>query len=363
MEVTMTRAIAEYIWLDGVKPTAELRSKSRVIEFTGKANLDIFPEWGFDGSSTNQATGDKSDCILKPVNFVSDPIRGEGNFLVMCEVYDKEGLPHPTNTRAILRRVLQAGAAAHEPMVGFEKEYTLFQDSTPLGFPLDGYPRPQGPYYCGVGANRAFGREIVERHTQACIDADILIYGINAEVMPGQWEFQIGYRGFEGDNNDVLNASDHLWIAVWLMSRIAEDFGVTVSYSNKPMKGDWNGAGCHTNFSTKLMRDAATGKETIKNAIDALSKKHSEHIIVYGANNDERLTGAHETCSINEFRSGVSDRGASIRIPLGVEAKGYGYLEDRRPGANSDPYLVTARILTTICGFEEAVFTAPANKV
>lgn len=342
---------AEYIWLDGATPTQRLRSKARIVAFAPGETVTIskFPQWSFDGSSTYQASGNDSDLLLEPVNFVADPVRGEGNYLVMCEVLNPNGTPHRTNQRACLREVMDAGAGIEEPWIGFEQEYTLTQGSNPLGFPDKGYPAPQGPYYCSVGSNVAFGRPVVEAHTKACLDAGLMIYGINAEVLPGQWEFQIGYRGIERESADPLNVSDHLWIARWLLYRIAEDFGVVPSFDAKPVKGDWNGSGKHTNFSTKSMRDPQNGMLAIKKAIEALSGKHQEHIAVYGDGLPERLTGLHETASIHEFRDGVADRGASIRIPQPVALKGYGYLEDRRPAANADPYAVSARILETIC--------------
>ena len=183
----MEKTFAEYIWVDGTTPTALLRSKARVIELKDSVDLSMFPDWGFDGSSTNQATGDDSDCILKPVSFVDDPIRGEGNFLVMCEVFTRDGNPHATNTRAILRDVLQAGAADQEAFLGFEQEYTMYDyNNKPLGWPEEGNPADQGPYYCGVGGYRTAGRDLVEVHQQACLDAGLLLYGTNAEVMLGQ---------------------------------------------------------------------------------------------------------------------------------------------------------------------------------
>ena len=342
---------AEYIWLDGTKPTQQVRSKSRIIllKTDSPVSLQNFPDWAFDGSSTYQASGHDSDLLLIPVNFVRDPLRGEGNFLVMCEVSNPDGTPHATNKRAALRQTLGQGAAEHQPWFGFEQEYTLLKDNNPLGFPENGYPGPQGPYYCGVGANSVFGRSVVEAHTRACIDAGLMIYGINAEVLPGQWEFQIGYRGFESESADPLNVSDHLWLARWLLFRIAEDFGVVPTFAAKPVKGDWNGSGNHTNFSTREMRNPKGGLNAIHEAVNALSEKHPEHIAVYGDGLADRLTGLHETCSIDDFRQGVADRGASIRIPAAVAARGYGYLEDRRPAANADPYEVSARILQTIC--------------
>ena len=341
--------LAEYIWLDGNKPTQKLRSKSRAIKVGDQVQLSDFPDWSYDGSSTYQADGGSSDLELKPVNFVKDPIRGEGCYLVMCEVFNPDGTPHETNKRAELRRVLDAGAAAQEAWFGFEQEYTLFKGRTPLGWPENGYPAPQGPFYCGVGADEVFGRDLVETHAEACLEAGIMLYGINAEVMPGQWEYQIGYRGIDGESADPLNAADHNWMARWMLYRLGEEFGIRATLDNKPVKGDWNGAGQHTNFSTKAMRSEGEGMAAIEKAISLLEKKHEDHITVYGAGLDQRLTGLHETCSIDQFKHGVSDRGASIRIPLQVSQKGYGYLEDRRPGANADPYQIASRILKTIC--------------
>jgi len=340
--------LAEYIWLDGATPVRNLRSKTRVVDTSAGAAvaLEDLPVWSFDGSSTYQATGDDSDLTLVPVRAVADPVRGGGNILVLCEVMNSDGTPHETNTRALLREVLDAGAADAEPYFGFEQEYALLRGGRPLGFPAEGEPGPQGPYYCSVGADVAFGRPIVEAHTKACLDAGLMLYGINGEVLPGQWEFQIGYRGAEAA--DPLIVADHLWLARWLLHRVAEDKGVAASFDQKPVKGDWNGSGKHTNFSTKAMRDPATGADAIRDAVAALSTRHPEHVAVYGYGIDQRLTGAHETCSVREFKSGVADRGCSIRIPRHVATVGYGYLEDRRPGANADPYQVAARILKTV---------------
>lgn len=343
----MVQGFAEYIWLDGARPTATLRSKTRVIQFSTTPKLEDFPEWGFDGSSTHQSSGLSSDLILNPCRVYPDPIRGENCYLVLCEVTDKDGIAHPSNTRAITRQVIDAVGDV-KPWMGFEQEYTIMDGSSPAGWPKQGFPRPQGPYYCGVGFERVNGRNLVEAHAVACLEAGLALYGTNAEVMLGQWEFQIGHRGFENEEIDALRACDDLWVGRWLLERLSEDYGVTVSFVNKPVRGDWNGSGCHTNFSTEAMRQAG-GIKYINAAIEALAKEHANHVKVYGHGLAERLTGLHETCNINEFRSGVSDRGASIRIPLSVEKSGHGYLEDRRPGANCDPYVVAARLIATVC--------------
>ena len=335
----MEKIKAEYIWIDGHKPTAKLRSKTKIIH--GSVNrLNDIPEWGFDGSSTMQAEGHDSDCMLQPVYYVKDPIRGGDDILVMNEVRLPDGSVHESNTRAHLVEVAEQ-YKEHEPWFGIEQEYTFFVGRSPLGWPEGGYPAPQGPFYCGVGADEVFGRDIVEEHMDACLEAGIAFSGINAEVMPGQWEFQVGPVG-------ATDAGDQLWLSRWLLYRISEEYGVNATLHPKPVKGDWNGAGAHTNFSTKSMRENG-GMKVIEAACEALGDKHEEHIAVYGAHNEERLTGLHETCSIHEFRYGVSDRGASIRIPMATVKDGHGYLEDRRPSANMDPYQVCAALIKTCC--------------
>ena len=340
---------AEYIWLDGAAPTQGLRSKTRIVDFSdGPVTVESFPEWSYDGSSTYQADGGDSDLMLQPVSIVPDPLRGSGNYLVLCEVFRPDGTPHETNSRAQLRDILADGGAELDAWIGFEQEYTLMRDGRPLGFPADGFPAPQGPYYCSVGNEVAFGRDLVEAHTKVCIDAGLMIYGVNAEVMPGQWEFQIGYRGITTENADPLTVSDHLQFARWLIFRLGEAHDAVPSFDVKPMSGDWNGAGCHTNFSTTPMRHASNGMAAINDAIGQLERRHMIHIVEYGAGLADRLTGLHETSAIDEFRGGVADRGASIRIPRQVEERGSGYLEDRRPGANCDPYRVTALLLEAV---------------
>jgi len=324
---------AEYIWIDGTEPTARLRSKTKIMD--GKGDLPI---WGFDGSSTNQAPGKNSDCVLKPVFSCPDPVRGSSDVLVMCEVLLTDMTPHPTNTRAQLRPVAEK-FANQAPLFGIEQEYTFFEDGRPHGFPVGGFPAPQGFYYCGVGADEVFGRPVVERHLDLCLQAGLSLSGINAEVMPGQWEFQVGPLS-------PLEVSDQLWMARWLLYRVAEDFGISATLDPKPVQGDWNGAGAHTNFSTKAMRESYP---PIVAACEALGTNVEEHVKHYGADIEMRLTGSHETAPYNEYSYGVSDRGASVRIPWQVEVDQKGYIEDRRPNANMDPYVVTRLITNTVC--------------
>lgn len=327
---------AEYIWIDGTEPTAKLRSKTRVL-----ADGAELPTWGFDGSSTNQAEGHASDRVLKPVFSCPDPIRGGDNVLVLCEVFNTDGTAHETNTRALLRPIAER-YAAQEGIFGIEQEYTFFKGERPLGFPVGGFPAAQGGYYCGVGADEVFGRDVVELHLDRCIEAGLAICGINAEVMPGQWEFQIGPV-------DALTVSDHLWIARWLLYRTAEEFDISATLEAKPVKGDWNGAGAHTNFSTKAMREGYDAIITACESLGADQEKVLEHVEQYGFGIQDRLTGLHETAPWNVYSYGVSDRGASVRIPWQVEVEKKGYIEDRRPNANVDPYVVTRLLVNTCC--------------
>lgn len=335
----MNKIKVEYIWIDGKQPTANLRSKTKIINHP-VTKLEDIPVWTFDGSSTKQAQGNFSDCILKPVYYIPDPVRGGENILALCEVYNPDGAIHQSNTRARLRETAEK-YKDQEALFGIEQEYTFFKGNQPLGWPDKGFPAPQGGYYCGVGADEVFGRDIVEDHLSSCLSVGLSISGVNAEVMPAQWEFQVGPLA-------PLDVADQLWLGRWLLYRIAENYRVSATLYPKPIKGDWNGAGAHTNFSIKSMREPG-GMEIIKQACEKLAKKHKEHMAVYGAYNEERLTGLHETCSINEFRYGIGDRGSSVRIPTPVANKGYGYLEDRRPAANCDPYQVCAIILETVC--------------
>ncbi len=328
--------LAEYIWIDGSEPTPLLRSKTKVLK-----KDEAPPIWSFDGSSTNQATGTSSDCVLQPVFVTADPIRGAECMLVLCEVYNTDGTPHETNKRASCTKA-QIDNEEHEMWFGLEQEYTLMRNGKPLGFPNTGEPAPQGDYYCSAGASRIFGREIAETHLFYCMQAGLRISGINAEVCPGQWEFQVGPCG-------TVESGDHLWMARYLLERTAESFGVDVSFDPKPVAGDWNGAGCHTNFSTKEMRESY---DACVAAAEALGANTTEHIKNYGHDIEKRLTGKHETCSYKEYKYGVSDRTASVRIPWQVANLKKGYIEDRRPNANCDPYVVTKLITHTVCSTE-----------
>lgn len=327
----------EYIWLDGYTPEPNLRSKTKIVD-KAPTSLSDLALWGFDGSSTRQAEGKSSDCILKPVSFYPDSTRKNG-FLVMCEVLMPDGTPHPSNFRS-------AVPDSDDLWIGLEQEYFFYQDGRPLGFPVEGYPAPQGTYYTGLGYNNVgdIARQIVEEHIDITLDAGINLEGINAEVAKGQWEFQIFAKGSK-------KIGDDMWVARYLMIRLCEKYGVDINFHCKPLGKDvdWNGSGMHCNFSTAYMRDKG-GKAYFEKLMAAFDKYKEEHIAAYGPDNHLRLTGLHETQSIDKFNYGVANRGASIRIPHSFVANDAykGYLEDRRPNSQADPYKIAARVLKTI---------------
>ena len=333
--------IVEYVWIGG---NNELRSKTKVI-YNEIKSIENLPDWNFDGSSTNQATGFDSEVILKPRALFNDPFRNYNNKIVLCDTYKPDGTKLENNHRVwavdIFNQKLE-----EQPWYGLEQEYFLILKNTnkPFGFDEN---NSQGQYYCGVGAENAYGRFVAEEHLFMCLRAGVRISGLNAEVAPGQWEFQVGpCVGIE--------AGDHLWMARYLLLRVAEKHNVIVNFEPKPLKGDWNGSGCHTNFSTFNMRNGNSelnkkGLDYIHEAIEKLSLKHDEHMEVYGSGNEQRMTGMHETASYDVFSSGIANRGASIRIGNENNKNGCGYFEDRRPSSNCDPYLVSGKLFETIC--------------
>ena len=317
----------EYIWLDGYTPEPNLRSKVKILSKESAITLSDCPEWSFDGSSTKQAEGHYSDRILKPValyqNCMDDGLYR--SYFVLCEVYNPDGTVHETNIRHIL-------PDDDNVWYGFEQEYTIIKDGRPIGFPKDGFPAPQGKYYCGVGSEQVNGRSFVDEHLEICLNTGLQITGTNAEVLLGQWEYQIF-------NTTSKSAADDLWISRYILQRLSEKWGYRIEFHPKPVMGDWNGSGLHCNFSNHIMRNVG-GMEYFSKLFNVFESRHELHIENYGSSNDQRLTGKHETQSIHKFSWGVSDRGASLRVPIQTSLGWKGYVEDRRPASNADPYRI-----------------------
>ena len=331
-----SKCICEYIWIGGNNDEfkTDLRSKTKVLETEN--NLFIIPEWNYDASSTNQALSNgNTEGILVPVAIYKNPLReinGYDSLLVLCETYDSNRVPLTNNTRCNAAKLF-ASKPDEEPWFGLEQEYFIFKSKKDEQTLTN-----SKMHYCGFSSH--LERQIVEKHFRLCLEAELTVSGINAEVANGQWEFQIG--PCEG-----IKSGDQLMIARYLLEKVAEEYGVIISYEPKPSYHA-NGSGCHTNFSTKKMRELG-GITEIYEAINKLEQNHKEHISLYGKDNHFRLTGEHETASYKQFSYGIGTRNTSIRIPNDVVKNGCGYFEDRRPAANIDPYLVTSKIFETYC--------------
>lgn len=336
-----------YVFIDGT--CENLRSKTRTVDFepTSHEQLPLWesclriPVTAKDGSITTPLV----DIYLKPVALFRCPFTHGKNKLVMCETLLCDMQPFATNKRRQCAEIMEQAKDEHA-WFGLEQEYTLLDlDGHPFGWPKHGFPAPQGAYHNCVGAGRAFGRDVSEAHYSACLYAGIDVSGTNAECMPSQWEYQVG--PVEG-----VAAGDQLWMSRYILQRVAEDYGIIVSFDPKPVAGEWYGSGCHTNFSTEAMRNKG-GLDVIMAAIDKLALVHNQHIAEYdpkgGKDNTRRLTGLNSTASIDQFSYGVGSRTCSIRIPQDTHKNGFGYLEDRRPAANCDPYSVCAALVRTTC--------------
>jgi glutamine synthetase len=375
--MTIKNTIAEYIWYDA---QGNLRSKTKVMPKIIDDN-PIFPEWNFDGSSTGLTFGFNSDIALKPVSFYKDPFRrtwtNSDCYLVMCTCYNINGTPHESNYRVVCEDVFER-AKDHEAWFGIEQEYFIMDKNSdskeypekPMGwishktishkFETQTIPINNNsgltttPSYCGVGDDRISGRFIMEDHMEHCLYAGIAICGMNLEVVKGQGEFQIGPI-------TALDIGDQLWVARYILYRIAEKYGLTISINDKPVTIiEANGSGCHTNFSTKNMRENDNGYDFIIEACEKICKKTNlnpqKYLEEYGniEENKKRLTGHHETSSWEKCEFDLSHRGKSIRIPyLAHKNKGKkgnnNYLEDRRPGSDCDPYRVVTQLIKTVC--------------
>ena len=323
----------EYIWIDA---QGSVRSKTKV---TGMVeNMNELPIWNFDGSSTNQASGDNSEVYIRPVYMCRDPFRSENDRLVLCETLTPDYKPHISNTRSELHILLNENIDM-KPMFGFEQEFFVLERGTVAKLDYDSN-EPQGDYYCGVGTANIKIREFAEDAMEKCLKAGLTITGMNAEVAPNQWEFQVCTYGIE--------ASDQLYILRYILNRLGEErnYNYEINIEPKPFSEKWNGSGCHTNFSTHLTRIDG-GETKISEIIGKLEKRHGLHMSHYGKNNHLRMTGECETASFDKFTYGYGDRGASIRIPTIVKELGKGYIEDRRPGSNMDPYIVSRLLVET----------------
>ncbi|PZC84686.1 glutamine synthetase 1, mitochondrial [Helicoverpa armigera] len=339
------KIIATYIWIDG--SGINMRCKDRVLDCV-PYSPDAAPCWFFDGCFTGQASKDSTDAMLRPAAVYRDPFRADPHVLILCDVFLGDGKkPAATNHRVFCNELCEIHRD-EEPWFGMEQECTMLDvDGWGLGWPKGGgFPAKKYQYsYCGVGAKYIAGRDVMESHAKACLFAGVDFMGSNAEVMNACWEWQIG-------TTFGIKAADDLWMSRFIMNRVAEDYGVDITYHPKPFGHLHPGVGMHHNFSTKRMR-ADGGYAFIEECIKKLEKNHKKHMKVYG--NDEstnrmRLMGKFDTSAFDKFSWGIANRNASIRLQRGIKKKGKGFMEDRRPGGDSDPYLVCGLLLETCLG-------------
>ena len=340
----MSITVAEYIWLDANK---KFRSKVRTIHHEN-FTVTQYSDWDYDGSSTGQADGNSSEITIRPVFICDNPL---SNFcdnkyvyskLVLCETLNVDGTPTNSNTRASAHEIFSLPICENvKPWFGLEQEYFITDNTPGVGAGVGAALSPMeetSEHYCGVGRGVVY-RNIAEEHMAACIKARINISGMNAEVSQNQWEFQIG-------PSVGIKASDELLMARFILERIAEKYGKVICYDPKPF-ANINGSGCHTNFSTSVMRSDGGIKE-IYRVIRNMENNHADNIKLYGANNEKRLSGKYETSDYTKFTWDIGHRGVSVRINNRTHSNGFGYFEDRRPAANMDPYLVTSAIMANV---------------
>ncbi|XP_013141149.1 PREDICTED: glutamine synthetase 2 cytoplasmic-like [Papilio polytes] len=344
LEIPCDSILSTYVWVDG--SGINMRSKDRTFDFIPKTYKDL-PVWYYDGSNTAQANSDNSDTFIFPEVIYHDPFRRGNNIIVLADTYQHNYEPTSTNHRKNCVLICEKGEV-EEPMFGFNQEFFLTTtDGRPLGWPPGGFPAPPGPYYCAIGANKIVARDLMEAFFRCCLFAGIKLNGMNSGTTPSQWNFQVG-------PSPGIRAADDLWMARYILSRLAEEYGTVATFDAQPVP-DWPGNGTFVYFSTKDMRED-DGILVIERAIDKLSRRHGVHINEYdahnGADNVLRLTGKNGLPHLRDFTAGVANRGCSVRIPRQVAEDKRGYLEDRRPAANADPYRIITIMLRT-CVFDE----------
>ena len=349
----------EYLWLDS---NLHLRSKMRNVSIKSNdisnyiqqygnhyiscydnRKLDIIkkiPLWNYDGSSTGQGNVDNSEVILVPVNFIKHPFI-DNAFLVLCCNRNCDGVPVVGNSRFNAASKFQDKANRDKCVwFGLEQEFFFFDKETKKPVEWKGHNQiKQGEYYCGVNRSSSIERSIMTDLICIADKVGLTISGINQEVAPAQWEYQIG--PVEG-----VEAGDQMVFAKYILYMLCEKHGLYASFHPKPLSGEWNGSGCHVNISTMDMRERDDGYQIILSAIARIGEDHSNFIENYcGNNNHMRLTGSHETSDPNTFTYGVGSRDSSVRIPYDTLREKKGYFEDRRPGSSIDYYKTIAKYL------------------
>jgi glutamine synthetase len=347
------RVNVEYLWLDAKHHT---RSKMRTLYLSHDEAADIslddpasalrvIPRWEFDGGATGQATAGGRECVLEPVHAIRHPFPlrplSIPTWLVMCELRIGSGRIHPTDTRAMTRHSFENSAVIRDQRALFsaEQEFFFFDKATkaPHGWTIKS-TLPRDEYYCGVNRSLKVEREIINELYEKCLACDIPICEASQEVSPAQWKYRIGPA-------PAPLIGDLLYFAKFILFRLCERHDLYPAFNPKPIKGDWNGSGCHFTISTRHTRHSvkdpadssrfSCGSARIREITDKMSDNHEDFMRSTGSKNIERLTGTHNTSNFRTFSIGINTKSASVAI----DSSGRG-LEDRRPGANVDYYTI-----------------------
>ncbi|XP_070391237.1 glutamine synthetase-like isoform X1 [Dermacentor albipictus] len=345
LEQPEDQVFCTYVFVDAT--LENVRSKMRVLRYEPKSPEEC-PRSTFCGAGTDQwpDAGVDSELYLLPVALFKDPFLKGRNKLVLCEVLNADEQPHETNTRHPCKKAMEA-VKEEEPWFGIEQEYAILeQNGVPIGWPKQSHSlKCCQSYFYAVGSENTAGRQVADAHIKACSYAGVKLYGSNVEAVISQWEYQIGpLPGVE--------TGDHLWISRYILQRVAEDFGVVVSFEPRPFKSlKMPGCAGHINFSTKSSRSEG-GLDWINKAIAKLELKHELHLKAYDPRKDankERLRGNLMATPSREFSAAVSAKTVCVRIPRLTKVAGRGFFEDRRPGANVEPYRAMQRLVETLC--------------
>ena len=328
---------AEYIWIDGTEPTAKLRSKTKILDKTGPPSCR-------SGASTarppTRPPATASDCVLQPVFSCPDPIRGGDNVLVLAEVLYTDMTPHPTNTRAEPPR--SPTSTPTRSRCSASSRSTPCSSAAARSASPRTATRPPGPRTTAASApTRSTAARLVEAHIERL-----------HRGRPRHLRHQRrGHARPVGVPDRPARPPRGRRPAVDRpVAALPHRRGLRHQRHPRPQAGPGRLERRRRPHQLLHQGDARGLRRRSSPPARRSAEKPLEHVKVYGFGIEDRLTGLHETAPWNEFSYGVSNRGASVRIPWQVEVDKKGYIEDRRPNANCDPYLVTSRIVDTVCG-------------